>query len=53
MFGNGAVYMYMYNGRVAVEMYIEKKEVATKLMVEGKQFIINTCNIVLFCFCSL
>lgn len=51
MFGNGAV--YMYNGRVAIEMYIEKKEVATKLMVEGKQFIINTCNIVLFCFCSL
>lgn len=51
MFGNGTV--YMYNGRVAVEMYIEKKEVATKLMVEGKQFIINTCNIVLFCFCSL
>lgn len=50
MFGNGAV--YMYNGRVAVEMYIEKKEAATKLMVEGKQFI-NTCNIVLFCFCSL
>lgn len=50
MFGNGAV--YMYNGRVAVEMNIEKKEVSTKLMVEGKQFI-NTCNIVLFCFCSL
>lgn len=50
MFGNGAV--YMYNGRVAVEMYIEKKEVATKLIVEGKQFM-NTCNIVLFCFCSL
>lgn len=50
MFGNGAV--YMYNGRVAVEMYIEQEEVATKLMVEGKQFI-NTCNIVLFCFCSL
>lgn len=50
MFGNGAV--YMYNGRVAVEMYIEQEEVATKLMVEGKQ-IINTCNIVLFCFCSL
>lgn len=52
MFGNGIVYMYMYNGRVAVEMYIEQEEVATKLMVEGKQ-IINTCNIVLFCFCSL
>lgn len=50
MFGNGAV--YMYNGRVAVEMYIEQEEVVTKLMVEGKQ-IINTCNIVLFCFCSL
>lgn len=52
MFGNGIVYMYMYNGRVAVEMYIEQEEVATKLMVEGKQFM-NTCNIVLFCFCSL